>query len=81
MFTVQVRPNASICANAFTKYKDLIAEIEHDGWYLHRQSGSSHMVFRHPRKPGIVVVAGGGKLNRDVPNGTANAIRRQAGLK
>lgn len=63
------------------KYKDLIAELRQDGWYLHRQSGTSHMVFRHPIKLGSVVVAAGGKLGRDVPKGTENAIRRQAGLK
>jgi predicted RNA binding protein YcfA (HicA-like mRNA interferase family) len=39
------------------------------------------MIYRHPTRQGPVVVAGGGKLNRDVPKGTENAIRRQAGLK
>jgi predicted RNA binding protein YcfA (HicA-like mRNA interferase family) len=39
------------------------------------------MIYRHPVRAGPIVVAGGGKLNRDVPKGTENAIRRQAGLK
>jgi predicted RNA binding protein YcfA (HicA-like mRNA interferase family) len=39
------------------------------------------MVFRHASRPGSVVVAGGGKLGRDVPKGTETAILRQAGLK
>ena len=63
------------------KYRDLIKQIESDGWYLHRQGAGSHMVFRHPTKPGSIVVPGGGKLGRDVPKGTENAILRQAGLR
>ena len=39
------------------------------------------MQFRHPTKPGTVTVAGGGKLNRDVPPETLNSILTQAGLK
>jgi predicted RNA binding protein YcfA (HicA-like mRNA interferase family) len=39
-----------------------------------------HMIYRHPARPGSIVVAGGGKMNRDVPTGL-NAILRQAGLK
>ena len=62
------------------KYRELIRLLEQNGWYLERQS-SSHMVFRHRTKPGSIVVAGGGKLGRDVPTGTENAILRQAGLK
>jgi predicted RNA binding protein YcfA (HicA-like mRNA interferase family) len=39
------------------------------------------MIYRHATRARPVVIAGGGKLNRDVPPGTANAILRQAGLK
>jgi predicted RNA binding protein YcfA (HicA-like mRNA interferase family) len=39
------------------------------------------MIYRHPNRPGAIVVAGGGKLNRDVPKGIENAIRRQAAFK
>jgi predicted RNA binding protein YcfA (HicA-like mRNA interferase family) len=63
------------------KYRDLIKILEGADWYLRRQGATSHMVFRHPKRPGSIVVAGGGKLNRDVPKGTENAILRQAGLK
>lgn len=62
------------------KYRDLIKMLENDGWVLEHQRGS-HMSFRHPTKPGVVVVAGGGKGGRDVPTGTENAVLRQAGLK
>ena len=40
-----------------------------------------HMIYRYPTRTGSIVVAGGGKLNRDVPKGTEQAILRQAGLK
>jgi predicted RNA binding protein YcfA (HicA-like mRNA interferase family) len=39
------------------------------------------MIYRHPTRPGSIVVAHGGKLSREVPTGTQNAILRQAGLK
>jgi predicted RNA binding protein YcfA (HicA-like mRNA interferase family) len=62
------------------KYRDLIKLLESNGWRLARQRGS-HMSYVHPTRPGVVVVAGGGKMNRDVPTGTQNAVLRQAGLK
>jgi predicted RNA binding protein YcfA (HicA-like mRNA interferase family) len=63
------------------KYRDLIKLLEADGWFLQRQGATSHLVYRHRTKPGSIVVAGGGKMGRDVPKGTENAILRQAGLK
>jgi predicted RNA binding protein YcfA (HicA-like mRNA interferase family) len=62
------------------KFRDVIKLLEKDGWQLDRTVGS-HLQYRHPNKPGTVTVPGGGKLNRDVPNGTLNSIRKQAGLK
>jgi predicted RNA binding protein YcfA (HicA-like mRNA interferase family) len=63
------------------KYKELIAKIGAAGWYFERMGKGGHMIFRHPARPRPIVVAGGGKLNRDVPPGTENAILRQAGMK
>jgi predicted RNA binding protein YcfA (HicA-like mRNA interferase family) len=63
------------------KYRDLIKQIEAAGWYFHRYGEGSPMLYKHRSRPGSIVVAGGGKLNRDVPKGTENAILRQAGLK
>ncbi len=63
------------------KYKELIKLLEANGWYFHRLGKGAHMIYRHPTRPGSIVVASGGKLNRDVPTGTENAILRQAGLK
>ena len=63
------------------EYRDLIKRLEAAGWYFHRQGRGDHMIYRHKARAGSIVVAGGGKLNRDVPTGTENAILRQAGLK
>lgn len=62
-------------------YRDLIKLLEANGWYLHRTGRGSHMIYRHPNRAGAVVISHGGKLNREVPPGTQNAILRQAGLK
>lgn len=61
------------------KYKKVIKLIESDGWYVTRQKGS-HRVFKHAVKKGIVIIAGH-KLSDEVPDGTLNAILKQAGLK
>jgi len=60
------------------KVKDLIAQLEADGWFLVRTKGS-HRQYHHPMKRGTVTVSG--KPNVDVPVGTLNSALRQAGLK
>ena len=60
------------------KVRKLIKLLEEDGWTQVRQRGS-HRQFRHPVKLGTVTVAG--KPSVDMPPGTLNAIRKQAGLK
>jgi predicted RNA binding protein YcfA (HicA-like mRNA interferase family) len=60
------------------KYRDLIKLIEQDGWNWKRTTGS-HRIYKHPIKPGIVVVAYHG--TKDVPEGTLKSILRQAGLE
>lgn len=62
-------------------YRDLIKLLQSHGWYFHREGKGSHMIYRHPQRPGIIVIASGGKLGNEVPKGTENAILRQAGLK
>jgi predicted RNA binding protein YcfA (HicA-like mRNA interferase family) len=39
------------------KVRNVIKKLEIDGWYQARMRGS-HRVFKHPTKPGIVVVPG-----------------------
>ncbi|MGH3103482.1 MAG: type II toxin-antitoxin system HicA family toxin [Gaiellaceae bacterium] len=60
------------------KFRELIRQLEADGWRLVAQRGS-HQQYEHPTKPGKVTVAG--KPNADVPKGTAANILRQAGLR
>jgi predicted RNA binding protein YcfA (HicA-like mRNA interferase family) len=60
------------------KLKELIAQLEADGWFLVRTKGS-HRQYRHPMKRGTVTVSG--RPNVDVPVGTLNSALRQAGLK
>ena len=62
------------------KYRDLVRNIEADGWRLERTVGS-HMQFRHATKPGTVTVPAGGKMGKDVPPGTLNSVLKQAGLR
>lgn len=59
------------------KVRDLIRELEGDGWVLVRQSGS-HRQYRHPTRPGTVTVPG--SLRAELAKGTLGSIVRQAGL-
>ena len=60
------------------KFRDLIKQVEQDGWRLHNTVGS-HAQYKHPVKPGRVTIAG--KPGKDVPEGTRKSILRQAGLE
>jgi predicted RNA binding protein YcfA (HicA-like mRNA interferase family) len=60
------------------KVRELIRLLEQDGWVLDRTRGD-HRQFIHPKRPGVVTVAG--NPGRDVPTGTLNAILKAAGLK
>jgi predicted RNA binding protein YcfA (HicA-like mRNA interferase family) len=62
------------------KYRDVVRQLEEDGWRVERTVGS-HMQLRHPIKRGTVTVPAGGKLGKEVPPGTLNSILKQAGLK
>jgi predicted RNA binding protein YcfA (HicA-like mRNA interferase family) len=59
------------------KVRDLIRQLEKDGWYLDRTRGS-HRQFKHTVKPGIVTVHG--HPSDDVPVGTLGNILKQANL-
>jgi predicted RNA binding protein YcfA (HicA-like mRNA interferase family) len=58
------------------KSADLIRELKDAGWSLDRVRGSHH-VFKHPARPGHVVVP---HPKKDLGVGLVAAIRRQAGL-
>lgn len=54
----------------------LILEIKQAGWVLDRVRGS-HNVFKHPERPGIVVVP---HPKKELGTGLVAAIRKQAAL-
>jgi predicted RNA binding protein YcfA (HicA-like mRNA interferase family) len=57
--------------------RDVIKELQKDGWYEVRQVGS-HKQFKHPTKKGRVTVP---HPKRDIPIGTLKSIEKQAGIK
>jgi predicted RNA binding protein YcfA (HicA-like mRNA interferase family) len=62
--------------DAHVKSADLIRELKEAGWFVDRIRGSHH-VFRHPGRPGHVVVP---HPKKDLGKGLVGAIRKQAGL-
>lgn len=57
--------------------RDIIRELEADGWRFVGASGSHHH-FKHPVKPGKVTIP---HPKRDLHPKTVRSIYRQAGLK
>jgi predicted RNA binding protein YcfA (HicA-like mRNA interferase family) len=54
----------------------LMRELKRAGWQLDRVRGSHH-VFRHPSRPGIVVLP---HPKKDLGAGLVRTILRQAGI-
>jgi predicted RNA binding protein YcfA (HicA-like mRNA interferase family) len=54
----------------------VIRELKAAGWFLDRVRGSHH-IFKHPVRPGHVVVP---HPKKDLGTGSVAAIRKQAGL-
>jgi len=52
--------------------------LHDDGWYFVATRGS-HRQYKHPAKPGRVLVPG--KPSDDLAPGTLNSILKQSGLK
>ena len=65
-----------MCIMRTMKSADLIRELCRTGWVLDRVRGSHH-VFRHPDRPGHLVVP---HPKKDLGKGLVAAIRKQAGL-
>jgi predicted RNA binding protein YcfA (HicA-like mRNA interferase family) len=57
--------------------REVIKQLQKDGWYEVNQVGS-HKQFKHPAKKGRVTVP---HPNRDIPMGTLRSIEKQAGVK
>ena len=62
------------------KFRDLVALVEKDGW-VHVRTTGSHYHYPHATKKGVVTIPTGGKLGRDVPQGTMKSVLRQAGIE
>jgi len=60
------------------KVSEVIGRITEDGWILSRTRGS-HRQYKHPRKQGLVTIAG--HPSDEIDRGTLNSIMKQAGLK
>ena len=60
------------------KVRDVIKWLGQEGWRLERVKGS-HRQYRHSSKAGTVTVPG--HPGDDLPPGTLNSIKKQAGLK
>lgn len=56
--------------------RELIKQVEADGWVLVRVTGSHHH-FKHPTKAGLVTIP---NPKKDLPVGTSRSILKQAGL-
>ncbi len=56
--------------------REIIRQIEEDGWALVRVTGSHHH-YRHPTKPGTVTVP---HPVKDIPIGTIRSIERQSAI-
>ena len=57
------------------KIRDIIKQIERDGWYLVVTRGS-HRQYKHPTKPGRVTIAG--HPGDELAPGTLNSLLKQA---
>ena len=60
------------------KIRDVIKEIEEDGWFQVYQKGS-HRQYKHPEKKGRVTIAG--HPSDGLAIGTLNSVFKQAGIK
>ena len=59
--------------------RDVVRRLKDDGWVLRKgKSGTSHLQFTHPTKPGKVTVTN--NVER-FPIGTLRSMERQSGLK
>lgn len=61
------------------RVREVIMEVEADGWYLVKFKGDSHRQYKHPIKKGRVTIAG--HLNYELPPKTLARIYEQAQLE
>jgi predicted RNA binding protein YcfA (HicA-like mRNA interferase family) len=61
------------------KCSEVFRLLRKDGWYIERQTKSSHVILKHPTKPGSISFPNHGSA--EMKTGTLNAILKAAGLK
>ncbi|MCI0535439.1 MAG: type II toxin-antitoxin system HicA family toxin [Verrucomicrobiales bacterium] len=77
-FGCVVAVDGDLIHNCTVKVREIVRQIEEDGWYWVRTRGSHHQ-YRHHSKRGLVTVPG--RPGDDLAPGTLNSILKQAGLK
>jgi predicted RNA binding protein YcfA (HicA-like mRNA interferase family) len=65
-------------ARGIMKVRELLRLLEKHGWRVSRFRGS-HRQLTHPRRAGVITVAG--NLGRDVPVGILKAVLKAAGIE
>lgn len=60
------------------KVSEIIRQLEQNGWYLHRHTGTSHRQFKHPAIKGKVTV--NGKASTDISGSLLKSIEKQSGI-
>jgi predicted RNA binding protein YcfA (HicA-like mRNA interferase family) len=62
------------------KIRDIIGQLEREGWYIARQKGS-HKIYKHSNKPGIRIVIPDHGGNKEPSIGVLHDIKKKAGWK
>ena len=78
MKTLRTAAPAEARYNGRVKVRDLVKQVEADGWQHVRTTGS-HRHYKHPSKPNVVTIPG--HPGDDVPAGTLKSIQRAAGVE
>ena len=78
-YAVNVTVERYVRSKRVVKVRELIKQLEEDGWTLNRTRGS-HRQYRHPKKSELRTLTVSGNPSDDVPRGTLAAILKQAGL-
>ena len=80
VLAIDFKPERRFYVNSMTvtmNSRELIKQMENDGWILRSVKGSHH-IFVHPVKPGHISVP---HPKRDLGKGLLNKLLKQAGLK
>jgi predicted RNA binding protein YcfA (HicA-like mRNA interferase family) len=74
------RAGQCVLSGRAMRVRDLVKQLEENGWKLDRTKGS-HRQYRNSERPELRTITVAGHMSEDVPRGTLAAILKQAGLK